>query len=66
MASDRGDQGEPRDSLNPVALAVLEDPDGFEEQTSQAIRKVWHDGRWFFSLIDVIGPLTGNLNPRRY
>jgi DNA-damage-inducible protein D len=37
-----------------------------DEQAEKAIRRVWHDGRWFISVIDVIGFLTGSPHPRRY
>lgn len=30
------------------------------------IRRILHNGEWFFSIIDVIGLLTGSANPRRY
>jgi hypothetical protein len=29
-----------------------------DEQAEAQIRRVWREGRWFFSLIDVIGLLT--------
>ena len=32
----------------------------------QAIRKVWHDEQWYFSVIDVIYALTDSPNPSRY
>jgi DNA-damage-inducible protein D len=39
----------------------------FDEETAeQTIRRVWHEGRWFFSVIDVIGVLTGTQRPRKY
>jgi DNA-damage-inducible protein D len=37
-----------------------------DERADTQIRKVWHDGRWFFSVIDVIGALTGSERPRKY
>lgn len=37
-----------------------------EDQASEVIRRVWHGERWFFSVIDVIGLLTGNQRPRKY
>jgi DNA-damage-inducible protein D len=37
-----------------------------DEQADTQIRKVWHDGHWFFSVIDVIGALTGSERPRKY
>lgn len=43
-----------------TALAVI------EEQAEARIRRVWHKGRWFFSVIDVIGLLTDSANPRNY
>ncbi|MGH2517061.1 MAG: BRO-N domain-containing protein [Ktedonobacterales bacterium] len=36
------------------------------ERADRHIRRVWHDGRWFFSIVDVIGVLTESLNPRNY
>lgn len=30
------------------------------------IRKVFHDGEWWFSVVDVISALTESANPRRY
>lgn len=44
-------------------LSGLEELD---EQASGTIRRVFHDGRWFFSVIDVVGLLTGTQRPRRY
>jgi len=35
----------------------------FQERT---VRRVWHDERWYFSVIDVIAILTDSPNPRRY
>lgn len=32
----------------------------------ERIRHEWHEERWFFSIIDVIGVLTGSEMPRRY
>jgi hypothetical protein len=37
-----------------------------DEVADSTIRHVWHDGRWFFSVIDVIGVLTGTERPRKY
>lgn len=33
---------------------------------ASAIRQVWHEDRWFFSVIDVVGILSESKNPRRY
>jgi len=30
------------------------------------IRKTFHEGEWWFSVIDVVAALTGSTNPRRY
>jgi DNA-damage-inducible protein D len=30
------------------------------------IRRAWHNGRWFFSVVDVVGLLTESAEPRRY
>lgn len=30
------------------------------------IRKTLHEGEWWFSVVDVVGALTGSSNPRRY
>lgn len=30
------------------------------------IRRLWHEERWFFSIIDIIEVLTETQNPRRY
>ena len=38
----------------------------FDAEATAQIRHVWHDGRWFFSVIDVVGLLTENAAPRRY
>jgi hypothetical protein len=37
-----------------------------EEQADASIRRVWHDGRWFFSVIDMVGMLTDAPKPRMY
>ena len=33
---------------------------------NKAIRRVWHEGTWYFSVIDVIGSLTESKDPRTY
>lgn len=38
--------------------------DSFGE--GKAIRKIWHDEQWFFSVVDVIGFLTESVVPRNY
>ena len=37
-----------------------------EEQADASIRRVWHEGRLFFSVIDVVGMLTDAPQPRQY
>jgi len=37
-----------------------------EEQADASIRREWHEQRWFFSVIDVVGMLTDSPNPRNY
>lgn len=38
----------------------------FDAEATAQIRHVWHDGRWFFSVIDVVGLLTDSPNSRNY
>jgi len=40
--------------------------DLIEEQAEASIRRQWHDGRWLFSVIDVMGLLTESQNLRNY
>lgn len=37
-----------------------------DEIAEQRIRRVWHEGQWWYSVIDVIGFLTESQIPRRY
>lgn len=37
-----------------------------DEQAETQVRRVWHEGRWFFSVIDVVGLLTDTPKPRQY
>jgi len=32
----------------------------------QQIRRIWHKDEWWFSVVDVVGALTGSSNARRY
>jgi DNA-damage-inducible protein D len=43
-----------------IAVALI------EEQAEARIRRIWHEGRWFFSVIDVVGVLTDAPKPRMY
>lgn len=33
---------------------------------SKKIRRTWHEGDWYFSVVDIVGALTESPNPRRY
>ena len=37
-----------------------------EDQASETIRRVWHEERWFFSIVDVIAILTESKVPHQY
>lgn len=37
-----------------------------DEQAEERIRREWHEGRWFFSVVDVIGVLTDSASPGAY
>ncbi|HEV2459903.1 MAG TPA: BRO family protein [Ktedonobacterales bacterium] len=58
MADDNG--GSRGDALTSTSLALI------EEQADASIRRVWHDGQWWFSVVDVIWVLTDSANPRKY
>ncbi|HEU0026926.1 MAG TPA: hypothetical protein VFQ25_07395 [Ktedonobacterales bacterium] len=47
-------------------LALLPFVDGGDGSASRLIRRKWHDGRWFFSVIDVIAVLTDSDAPGTY
>ncbi len=38
----------------------------FKEGNDRLVRRQWHDGRWFFSVEDVVGLLTKSGEPWRY
>jgi DNA-damage-inducible protein D len=44
-----------------AAMALFDD-----EAAEKSIRRVLHEGRWFFSVIDVVGVLTDAPKPRQY
>lgn len=46
---------------NETALVAL-----VEERADTSIRRTWHDGRWHFSVVDVIGVLTDSPDPGAY
>jgi DNA-damage-inducible protein D len=37
-----------------------------DEQADERVRRVWHQGAWWFSVVDVLGVLTGSANPGTY
>ena len=57
------DQATPDVAQQADGLSGLEE---FDEQAAGTIRRVFHDGRWFFSVIDVVGLLTDARIPRNY
>jgi hypothetical protein len=48
------------DQTSETALDLL------DEQASARVRRVWHEGRWYFSVIDAVGVLTDSARPRFY
>jgi hypothetical protein len=40
--------------------------DMFDEHASEHVRRVWHEGRWFFSILDTVAILTDSSQPSRY
>ncbi len=38
-------------------------PTAFE---SQVVRRTWHEGEWWFAIVDVIGALTESVQPEGY
>ena len=33
---------------------------------SKEIRRIWRDGEWFFSVVDIVEALTESPHPRQY
>ncbi len=44
----------------------MENENGLRPIEWKEIRKIWHDEQWYFSVVDVIGVLSGSENPRNY
>src|SRR5258706_10465017 len=38
----------------------------FEEGNAQLVRRQWHEDRWFFSVVDVVGLLSEAASARTY
>lgn len=55
MSSDTNDPGDEQ--------AILPFDDG---STGRLIRSQWHDGKWYFSVVDVVAVLTDSDTPRQY
>ena len=33
---------------------------------NKSIRRTWHDGEWFFAVVDIVAVLTDSVNPSDY
>jgi hypothetical protein len=58
---DQGATAAPYGDTGDTGLSLID-----EEQAEQVIRKAWHEGRWCYSVIDVVGFLTESKSPRHY
>lgn len=47
-------------------LETMSDDQALIETFDGTIRRVWHDGRWFYSVVDVVGALSEAPVPRMY
>lgn len=52
--------------LKPLVTLSMENKNNIIPFEGQAIRKIWHDEQWYFSIVDVIYALTDSPNPSRY
>ncbi len=78
MGTDNSQQRTPADDSNTTTEneidldnVVPSQPDEqalalFNAEANERIRKVWHDGRWWYSVIDTVALLTESANPRVY
>ena len=57
---------QPTDDAAAQPVGGLEALEAFDEQASKRIRSVLHEGRLFFSVVDVVALLTGTARPRKY
>ena len=57
------DEPQTPDNDENEAQAILPFDDG---STGRFMRKEWHDGRWFFSVVDAVAILTDSTNPGTY
>jgi len=48
------------------ALLPFASDDDATSSAGRLIRRQWHGGRWFFSIVDVVAVLTESETPRRY
>lgn len=44
----------------------MEDKNKLVVFQDKKIRRIWHDGEWYFSVVDVVQVLTDSSNPRNY
>jgi len=52
------------DTFNRVEIDAVKTGVALFEQSS--IRRVWHEGQWWFSVVDVVKALTGSKDPKGY
>jgi hypothetical protein len=43
-----------------------DDPKGLALFEQNMIRRIWHEGEWYYSIVDVIAVLTDSATPRKY
>jgi hypothetical protein len=60
-SSDSNDSGRNNDGNDGQGILPFDDG-----SAGRVIRREWHDGRWFFSVIDVIAVLTESAAPQQY
>jgi hypothetical protein len=44
----------------------MESSDALVVFQDKKIRRVWHEGQWYFSVVDVVEVLTESARPRKY